>query len=81
MAISSGSPREATELAARLGVAFPLIADTDLSVTKAYGTMEPGTAHPRPATFVLDEDRAVLFRHVGANAADRPSIEDVLAAL
>ena len=60
---------------------YPLLADTDLSITKAYGAVEGGKAHPRPATFVLDADRKVVFRHVGTSAADRPSIDDIVAAL
>ena len=58
-----------------------MLADPDLSITRAYGVVEAGTSHPCPATFVLDENRRVVYRHVGANAADRPTIDDVLGAL
>ena len=81
IALSAGSARVASELATQLGVAFPLLADTDLGVTKAYGVQEGGTSHPRPATFVLDANRKVVYRHVGASAADRPALDEILAAL
>jgi peroxiredoxin len=81
VAISTGTQPEATELAERLGLTYPVLADTDLSITKAFGALEAGKAHPRPATFVLDGDRRVVFRHAGANAADRPPIDDILSAL
>ena len=81
VAISAGTEREATELAQRLGLTYAVLADTDLSITKAFGAMEAGKSHPRPATFVLDADRRVVYRHAGANAANRPPIDDILSAL
>jgi peroxiredoxin len=81
IALSAGSAREASELATQLGVAFPLLPDTDLVITKAYGVQEAGKPHPRPATFVLDENRKVVYRHVGTSAADRPPLDEILAAL
>ena len=58
-----------------------MIADADLGITRAFGAVEPGKAHPRPATYVLAPDRKVLWRHVGANASDRPSSDEILSAL
>ena len=81
VAISAGSEPEAAELAERLGVTYAILADTDLSITRAYGAMEAGKSHPRPATFVLDADRKVVYRHVGESAADRPALDDILSAL
>ena len=46
----------------RLG--FPLLADTDRAVAKAYGIAVPGLGLRR-SVFILDGDRSVRWRHVG----------------
>ena len=35
----------------------------------------------KPATYIVDQDGAVRFAYVGANRADRPSVDAVLAEL
>jgi peroxiredoxin len=81
VAISVDSDAEREGLRAKLGLTFPLRKDDGLALARAYGVVEGTTPHPRPATFVLAADRTVLFAHVGRNAADRPALTDVLAAL
>lgn len=52
-------PAKAAELAAKLGVKFPVLLDTDKKVSKVYdmGGM--------PATVVIDRDGRVRFLHKG----------------
>ena len=52
-----------------------------MSMTKAFGVREGNKAHPRPATFVLDADRKILFAHAGAHAGDRPQLDAVIEAI
>jgi thioredoxin-dependent peroxiredoxin len=45
------------------GLNVPLLADEDKKVAKAYGVAAPGLG-TRRATFVIDEDGIVRYRHV-----------------
>jgi peroxiredoxin len=58
-----------------------VLTDDGMSMTKAFGVREGNKAHPRPATYVLDADRKVLFAHVGASAGDRPRVDAVIEAI
>lgn len=80
MAVSADADADAKALHEKLALSFPIVSDADLAVTKAYGVVEDGKEHPRPASFVLDANRKVLFAHDGRNPADRPTIQDLLDA-
>lgn len=52
-------PRAATELAAKLGVKFPVLLDTDKKVSRLYDMSA------MPATVVIDRDGKVRYLHRG----------------
>lgn len=68
--------------AAKRGLTFPLLADTDKAVVAAYGVNGPlGT---RRSVFVVDADGVVRWRHVaavGLTYRDAGEIAGVLAGL
>ncbi len=80
---------DSTEPAAKLamyvqyrGVAFPLLADEGLAVTKRYGVLN--TARPEmayPATFVIDRNGVVRYARVDVDFTKRPPVADLLAAV
>lgn len=68
--------------AASLRVGFPLIADTDRSICKAYGVLFLGM-HTKRVTFVIDEEgivREVLHYELRIDR-HRDGVLDVLRAL
>jgi hypothetical protein len=46
-----------------------------------WGLIDPGSSLPLPASFLLDPQGVVRYRHVGRNAADRASDIELLAML
>jgi peroxiredoxin len=64
---------------------FPILADEERAVTKAYGVYVGFNAESfriaRPSSFVVDAAGVVRFLHVGSNQFDRPRPAEVLAAL
>jgi peroxiredoxin len=64
---------------------FPILADEEKAVTKAYGVYVGFNAESfriaRPSSFVVDAAGIVRFLHVGSNQFDRPRPAEVLAAL
>tara|TARA_B100000315_G_C14314180_1_gene467749 strand:+ start:294 stop:533 length:240 start_codon:yes stop_codon:yes gene_type:complete len=72
----------AAEMAALTGVGFPILADAEGSVVRRYGVYNLlWDKVAAPATFIIGREGAVLWRHVGRDIADRPTAEEILAAL
>ena len=69
------------ELAHRLGLTYPLLRDPDMAVISAYGVAMVGQDIAVPATIVVDQNRRVVYRHVGETMADRPQALTVLEVL
>jgi peroxiredoxin len=64
---------------------FPLLADQEREVAKAYGVYVAFNYESfriaRPATFVIDPSGIIRFIHVGRTQFDRPSTALVFKAL
>lgn len=72
----------------RLGLAFPVLSDPGLVAVDAYGVRhegalrpEEGQSIPRPATFVVDRDGVVRFRHLTDDWRVRPRAETLVGEL
>ena len=66
--------------AAKRGLTFPLLADVDKSVHRAYGVLVPilGT---RRSVFVVDAEGIVRWRHVSAVGLTYQGVKDISAVL
>ena len=64
-----------------LGGRVPLLADPQRSAIRAYGVEDTDNEISLPATIVIDAEGAVRWIYVGDNPRDRPSVEEVLAAV
>jgi peroxiredoxin Q/BCP len=63
----------------KYGFKFPLLADTDKAVAKAYGTLGP-LGFPRRSVFIVDGDGVVRYAHKAiAGLTYRPASELVAA--
>jgi peroxiredoxin Q/BCP len=83
-AISADAPSTSAALARTLHLDFALPSDQDLTVIRAFGVESSGAGVALPSVFVLQPDGAggrVTYRHVGANQADRASIDEILGAV
>jgi len=64
---------------------FPILADEDRGVSRAYGVYVPVNLESfriaRPSSFLLDGTGTVRWLHVGSNQFDRPRPGDVLAQI
>jgi peroxiredoxin len=76
VAVSNDSQEDMDALRARHGLTFPMISDTALEIINGYGVREAGKG-ARPAVYVINRG-PVVFARVGANAADRPTTEQIL---
>ena len=79
LAISPQGVESHDEFARQLGLAFPLLADTDMAVARAYGTIGP-LGFYRRAVVVIDAEGIV--RHARRTLGYAyPSSDSVLAAV
>jgi len=92
-AISRDTPAESHELARKIAldgrgaVTFALLSDPHSAVIDRYGLRDPAYAGekidgvPRPSVFVLDQRGRVRWAKIESDYRERPSNEDVAAAL
>ena len=83
LGISAQSIDSHETFAAKLGLKFPLLADTDKVVAGLYGTLGP-LGFPRRSVFIVDRDGVIRYAHRAiAGLTYRPVSElvEVLASL
>jgi peroxiredoxin len=82
-AISSTDPVEKLAAYARdKGITYPLLPDAGLLVTRLYGVLNErrgDLAHP--TTLVIDREGIVRYKRTDVDYSQRPSPEELLAAL
>ncbi|MFC7044032.1 redoxin domain-containing protein [Halobacteriaceae archaeon GCM10025711] len=84
--LSISSPYEHKTLIEERGMDYRLFSDPANEVAEAYGVVNDldgmtGVSEPRPAVFLLDEDRTVEYAWVAAEWPDFPDYDEVEAAL
>jgi peroxiredoxin Q/BCP len=62
------------------GLTVPLLADEDKSIAKSFGVTVPGMG-TRRATFVIDEDGVVRYRHIHTLGLDYQGVDELREAL
>jgi thioredoxin-dependent peroxiredoxin len=68
--VNPASVRSHTSYAAKLKLPFPLLADPDLSISRAYGSLKPNGAGIARSVCLIDRDGTVLYTQAGAPGAD-----------
>ena len=85
IAVSVNTQEENRDVVERLGLPFPIVADADLTLTKALGVVHEGGGMrgediPRPAVFIVDKG-TIRWSTLTDNWRIRVSGEAILAAL
>lgn len=68
------------KFAAKHGFTFPLLADTDKHVIKAYGALGP-VGFVRRSVYIVDGDVVVRYRHVGVTGMTYKTTDQLAATL
>lgn len=79
--ISADSSEDAIALQSKLGLNFNLYGDPQLAVIQQWGVADTSANIAKPATFIVEPGGSLSFRKVGADMNDRPTADEVLAAL
>jgi peroxiredoxin Q/BCP len=56
--------------AAKLGLPFPLLSDSGLEISRAYGSLKPDSQGIARSVCLIDRDGRVLYTQAGAPGAD-----------
>ncbi len=73
---------EAQRLAKKLDLAFPVIADPELSLIRKFGVEMEGREIAIPSMFVLEAKTGrVTWRYIGETMFDRPKLLPILDAI
>ena len=62
-------------------LSFIVVLDPARKTIWQYGVLNPVTGVTVPATFVIDRQGIVRYRHIGTSSADRPDANQVLEAV
>lgn len=81
IAISADQVADAAAMSAKLTLGFELYSDPDLAVIAKWGVEDFGQHIARPATFIVEPGGAISFRKVGSKPEDRPTVDQLLAAV
>lgn len=66
----------------KLLLSFPLLSDPDGTAIKAYGVWADGEGGiARPSIFAIRGDRSIAWEYVGEDYGDRPTDDELFAAL
>jgi len=68
-------------VAKKLDLHYPILADTTGETIRAFGVAHAGKPFALPAVFVVAPDGRIAWRRIGETVGDRPSEDDVLAAI
>jgi peroxiredoxin len=84
--LSISTPYEHKDFIAERGVPFEFFSDPANGVAREYGIVNDldgmtGITEPRPAAFVIDEDRAVEYAWVAREWPDFPDYDELAAAV
>ncbi|MCX5747591.1 MAG: redoxin domain-containing protein [Proteobacteria bacterium] len=80
-AISVDTPDKAKELHDNLKLQFELYSDANLATIQKWGVEDTANHTAVPATFIIEKGGAITYRRVGKSPTDRPTVEELLAAL
>ena len=69
------------KFASKLGLNFPILADENKEVARAYAVMGPLGLHSRRATFVIDKEGVVRHRDIEPLSLMRPDDSELLRVL
>lgn len=86
LGVTISSPYEISRFLDRLDLPFAFFTDPANDVAEAYGVVHDldgmaGVEEPRPAIFVLDEERTVRYAWVATEWPEFPDYDDVAAAV
>lgn len=83
IAISPDGPAKAAELAGDLGLAFPVVSDEGLVLTRKFGIVFQAPERdplPVPAVYLVDRSGTIAFHYVHPDYKIRLAPEVLLAA-
>ncbi|GMU81186.1 MAG: hypothetical protein AMXMBFR47_10570 [Planctomycetota bacterium] len=86
LAVSVDSPERSRQVVERFRLPFPILADEERDVIRAYGLVHAGGAPDGgdiaiPTLMLLGTDGRVLWRRVAPNVMDRLDPAEALAAV
>ena len=80
LAISAQDVASHEKFAGKHGFGFPLLADVDKHVAKAYGVLGP-LGFVRRSVFVIDRDGTIIYAHRALAGLTFRSVDELTAAL
>jgi len=68
--VNPASVESHANYAAKLGLPFPLLSDTNLAISRAYGSLKPDGRGVSRSVCLIDRNGLVLYSQAGAPGAE-----------
>jgi len=68
--VNPASVESHANYAAKLGLPFPLLSDTNLAISRAYGSLKPDGKGVARSVCLIDRNGLVLYSQAGAPGAE-----------
>ena len=81
IALSADPPAGGQKVASELGLTYPILSDLYKNYIKQYGVLHPTEGIARPSMFIVNKEGNIVWKYVGMDASDRPSMDVVLQQL
>ncbi len=82
VALSVDDAENATAMRDEFGFEFPVLYDTDTSVTREWGLYDLlGDGVSAPATFIIRTDGSIESALIGTNIGERPTADSIIEVL
>ena len=72
---------ESQQTAAEMKLTYPVLSDASRATIAAWGVLNPQEGISRPAMFIVNKQGKIVWKYVGTDASDRPSMATVLKQL
>jgi peroxiredoxin len=79
--ISVDPPSNNAGMVGKLRLPFPLLSDPEGELARLFGLWDDGERLPAPSVVIVDQAAEVRYLYRGSDFADRPTDEEVFAAL
>jgi peroxiredoxin len=81
VAVSNDPADDMGALHDKLHLGFDLFTDPELATVTRWGALDAATNVARPSVFIIEPGGAISYRHIGESQTDRPTVDQLLAAL
>jgi alkyl hydroperoxide reductase subunit AhpC len=69
------------KVAQEMKISFPILSDPTRNLIRQYNVLHPQEGIARPALFLVNKEGQIVWKYIGMDASDRPSLAEIFKQL